>query len=72
VSAYKSEVRMMGVSIPPIYRRRKWTVINTAKREIRNAQKIHFSYNVSAKIIVYEKDQSNNWAKIEEIIIDPQ
>lgn len=66
---YKSEIEMFGVSIKPHYARKQYTVVDHAKREVRKAQRIHYSYNVPAIIHVYEKEENGDWRLIQQVEI---
>jgi len=68
---YKSEIEMFGVKLKPHYARKQYTVIDHAKREIWKAQKLHHSYNVPARILVYLKnDEKNDWDLVEQVEVE--
>ncbi|TVY09900.1 hypothetical protein [Paenibacillus cremeus] len=69
---YKSEIKMFGVSLKPHYARKQYTVILHARREILKAQKLHYSYNVPARILVYlqTEDKFNEWELIDQVEVD--
>ncbi len=66
---FKSEIEMFGVAIKPHYAKKQYTVVDHAKREVRKAQRIHYSYNVPAIVHVYEKDESGDWRLILQVEI---
>jgi len=71
VGKYKSEVEMFGVKLKPHYAKKQYTVIDHARREIRKSQRIHRSYNVPARILVYlQNEESNDWALVDEVDVD--
>lgn len=62
---FKAEIIMFGVKLRPKYARTLYTVVDAAQREIRKAQKLHYSYNKPADIEIYEKDDNGNWISID-------
>lgn len=68
MSEYKAEIEMQGVRLKPIYRKKKFSVINTAKIEIMKAQKLHPSYNVPAIVHVFVSD-NGDWTLDEKVQI---
>lgn len=61
---------MFGVSLKPKYARTLYTVVLAAQKEIRKAQKIHYSYNVPAIIHIYEKDEQGDWKSLDKRNVD--